>query len=80
MTSTMKSEPGTPAMRDFTSSVGVPLSAAATCIVGGNADGRRPGAAPGALAPVALLAAGGVTAVAVPAIATPARKLRRLTS
>src|SRR6266516_2998339 len=75
ITSTMKSEPGTPPMRELDSSFGVPLSAAATCIVGGSAEGRRSGA------PVEVAAfAAGVTAVAAPAIATPARNLRRLTS
>src|SRR6266849_4003715 len=74
MTSTMKSEPGTPPIRG--SSFGVAVSAAATCMVGGNAEGRRGGA----LAVVAAFAAAGVTAVAAPATATPARNLRRLTS
>src|SRR6266516_2327404 len=78
MTSTMKSEPGTPPMRG--SSFGVAVSATATCMVGGSAEGRRGGALVGALAVVAALAAGGVTAVAAPATATPARNLRRLTS
>src|SRR5947209_660484 len=78
MTSTMKSEPGTPPMRG--SSFGVAVSATATCMVGGSADGRRGGALAGALAVVAAPAAGGVTAVAAPATATPARNLRRLTS
>src|SRR6516225_3189761 len=78
MTSTMKSEPGTPPMRG--SSFGVAVSATATCMVGGSAEGRRGGALAGALAVVAALAAGGVTALAAPATATPARNLRRLTS
>ena len=78
MTSTMKSEPGTPPIRD--DSFGVPVSAAATCIVGGSAEGRGAGAAPGEVAGVAPFATGGVTAVAAPATATPARNLRRLTS
>src|SRR5215831_13693089 len=77
MTSTMKSEPGTPPMRG--SSFGVAVSATATCMVGGSAEGRRGGAFVGALAVVAA-PAGGVTAVAAPATATPARNLRRLTS
>src|SRR5215831_17642874 len=80
MTSTMKSEPGTPPMRDADNSFGVPVSAAATCIVGGNAEGRRGGALMDAFAVVAAFAAGGATAVAAPATATPARNLRRLTS
>src|SRR5216684_4825813 len=75
MTSTMKSDPATPPIRD--SSCGVPVSAAATCMVGGSAEGRA-GLAP--VAVVAPFAAGGVTAVAAPATATPARNLRRLTS
>src|SRR5262249_2102257 len=73
MTSTRKSDPATPPIRD--SSCGVPVSAAATCMVGGNAEGRA-----GLAADVAPLAAGGVTALAAPATATPARNLRRLTS
>src|SRR5882724_1555954 len=75
MTSTMKSEPATPPIRG--SSFGIPVSAAATCIEGGSADGSRAGAAPGV---VAAFATGGVTAVAAPATATPAKNLRRLTS
>src|SRR5713226_6400633 len=78
MTSTMKSEPGTPPIRG--NSFGVPVSAAATCIEGGSADGTRAGAAVGVVAVVAALATGAVTAVAAPATATPARNLRRLTS
>src|SRR4030095_7533379 len=70
MTSTMKSEPGTPPMREVDNSFGVPLSAAAICIVGGSAEGRRGTASVGA-------AGGGV---AHPATATPVRNLRRLTS
>src|SRR6266511_1038381 len=76
MTSTMKSEPGTPPMRELDSSFGVPLSAAAICIVGGSAEGRR-GAA---LVDAVVAACAGGTAVAAPATATPARNLRRLTS
>src|SRR5215472_9293711 len=64
MTSTMKSEPGTPPMRG--SSFGVAVSATATCMVGGSAEGRRGGA----------LAA----ALAAPVTAAAARNLRRLTS
>src|SRR5262245_55000258 len=79
ITSTMKSEPGTPPMRG--NSFGVPVSAAATCQVGGSAEGTRAGgAAVGVVLVVAASAAGGVTAVAAPATATPARNLRRLTS
>src|SRR6267154_3830724 len=78
ITSTMKSEPGTPPIRG--SSFGVPVSAAATCILGGSADGRRRGSALGEVAGVAAFATGGVTAVAAPATATPARNLRRFTS
>src|SRR6516165_5825786 len=77
MTSTMKSEPGTPPMRG--SSFGVAVSATATRMVGGSAEGRRGGAL-AVPAVVAALAAGGVTALAAPATATPARNLRRLTS
>src|SRR5712691_1094576 len=78
MTSTMKSEPGTPPIRG--NSFGVAVSAAATCMVGGNAEGSRAGAALVEVACVAAFATGGVTAVATPATATPARNLRRLTS
>src|ERR1700738_5312065 len=78
MTSTMKSEPGTPPIRG--NSFGVPVSAAATCIEGGSADARGAGASLDALASVAPFATGGVTAVAAPATATPAKNLRRLTS
>src|SRR5262249_44435170 len=77
MTSTMKSEPGTPPMRG--SSFGVAVSATATCMVGGSAEGRRGGAFVGALAVVAAIAAG-ATAVAAPVTAAAARNLRRLTS
>jgi hypothetical protein len=72
----MKSEPGTPPMRELDSSFGVPLSAAAICIVGGSAEGRR-GAA---LVDAVGAACAGDTAVAAPATATPVRNLRRLTS
>src|SRR5262249_49038321 len=76
MTSTMKSEPGTPPMRG--SSFGVAVSATATCMVGGSAEGRR-----GALTDPSVagaFAAGGASAVVAPATAAPARNLRRLTS
>ena len=79
MTSTMKSDPSGP--WDFASSLGVPVSAAATWALGRTADGRRAGAsavsATGAVA--ATAASCGDTAVAAPATATPAMKLRRLT-
>src|SRR5262249_21495755 len=76
MTSTMKSEPGTPPMRAPDNSFGVPVSAAATCIVGGSAEGSR-----GAAAVVSVVAArAAVVALAAPATATPARNFRRLTS
>src|SRR5258706_10379869 len=75
MTSTMKSDPGTPPMRACDNSFGVPLSAAATCIVGGNAEGRRAAA----LVDAVVAACAGGTALAAPATATPARNLRRLT-
>src|SRR5262249_27839493 len=78
MTSTMKSDPATPPMRG--SSFGVPVSAAATCIEGGSADGRGADGASGDVVDVAPSATGAVTAVAAPATATPARNLRRLTS
>src|SRR6266446_6812549 len=80
MTSTMKSEPGTPPMRG--SSFGVAVSATATCMVGGSAEGRRGGAFAGALAVVAAIAAGvtAVAAVAAPVTAAAARNLRRFTS
>jgi hypothetical protein len=81
MTSTMKSEPATPPIRAPVNSFGVPVSAAATCIDGGSADGNRAGGAVVAdVAEVAASATGGVTVVAAPATATPARNLRRLTS
>src|SRR5882757_7661550 len=41
ITSTMKSEPATPPIRG--NSFGVPVSAAATCIEGGSAEGRGAG-------------------------------------
>src|SRR5262245_22390144 len=81
MTSIMKSEPGTPPMRDAVNSFGVWVSAAATCMLGGSADGTRGAdAALGDIACVAAFATGGVTAVAAPATVTPAKNLRRLTS
>src|SRR5262245_53728857 len=77
ITSTMKSEPGTPPIRG--SSFGVPVSAAATCMLGGSAEGRRAGSASAEVAGVAPFATG-ATVVAAPATATPARNLRRFTS
>jgi len=76
MTSTMKSEPGTPPIRG--SSFGVAVSATATCMVGGNAEGRRGGLMDASV--VAAFATGGASAVVAPATAAPARNLRRLTS
>src|SRR5712691_11736652 len=64
MTSTMKSEPGTPGTR--ASSRGVPVSAAATFIDGRRADGARG-------------AGVDVSAVAAPAATTPLRNPRRST-
>src|SRR5271165_82965 len=78
MTSTMKSDPGTPLIRD--NSFGVAVSATATCMVGGSADGRRGALALDCVACVAARAAGNGTVVAAPATATPARNPRRLTS
>src|SRR5258708_22905521 len=77
MTSTMKSEPGTPPIRG--SSFGVSVSAIATCMVGGSAEGRR-GALMDASVVAAAFAAGGASAVGAPATAAPARALPRLTS
>src|SRR5262245_22689478 len=76
MTSTMKSEPGTPPIRDADNSFGIPLSAAATWAEGGSAEGARAGALVEAVG--AALAGG--AALAAPATATPARNLRRLTA
>src|SRR5262245_66205052 len=76
MTSTMKSEPGVPLIRD-SSFGGVPVSAAATCMLGGSAEGRRAGAASGAIAVVARFATG-ATVVGAPAPATRARRMQRL--
>ena len=60
-------------------SFGVPVSAAATCMVGGSAEGRR-GALMDASVVAAAFAAGGASAVVAPATAAPAKNLRRLTS
>src|SRR2546430_3253509 len=79
MTSTMKSEPATPLMRDCSPlpSPGLPVSAAAICALGGSADGTCGAAlcpAPaGSWANVVL----GAIAVAAPAATTPVRNLRR---
>ena len=70
----MKSEPATPPMRD--KSFGVPVSAAATRMLGGRAEGGR-GAEEGESCVVARAASG--TVLAVPATATLARNLRRFT-
>src|SRR5260370_37882577 len=77
MTAAMKSEPGTPPIRG--SSFGVAVSAIATCMVGGSADGRR-GAVMDASVAAAAFAAGGASAVVAPATAAPARDFRRLPS
>src|SRR2546425_212694 len=73
MTSTMKSDPGMPLTR--ASSRGVPVSACATCIEGGSAEGAR-----GVGATTSAERTGGLTAdaaVAAPAATTPVRNLRR---
>src|SRR3974390_2441855 len=76
MTSTMKSEPATPPMRG--NSFGGAVSAAATCMVGGSADGARDRAE--ALdEEVAAVPCGDATAVAAPVTAAAARNPRRLT-
>src|SRR2546430_12068283 len=73
MTSTMKSEPGTPPIRG--SSFGVSVSAIATCMVGGSADGRR-GAAMDASVVAAAFPAGGGRAAGCPPTAAPSPQLR----
>src|SRR3974390_3948374 len=75
MTSTMKSEPATPPMRG--NSFGGRVSAAATRMVGGSADGTR-GSTEALDAEVAV-ACGDATAVAAPVTAAAARNPRRLT-
>src|SRR5262249_38779170 len=81
MTSTMKSEPGTPPMREVDNSFGVPISAAATCAVGGSAVGGGAEGIRGAARVEALVAAlADGTGVAPLATATPAKNLRRLTA
>src|SRR6185312_2234476 len=75
MTSTMKSDAGTPA--GCADACGVPASAAATAAEGRNAEGR----VAIALSPtngVTLEMAGSEVALAAPANAAPARNLRRL--
>src|SRR5215472_7128634 len=74
MTSTMKSEPATPPMRG--SSFGAAVSAAATRMVGGSADGTR--GRTEALDAEAAVACGDATAVAAPVTAAAARNPRRL--
>src|SRR3954464_8582930 len=72
ITSTMKSDPGTPPMREPAPfSPGLAVSAAATCALGGRAEGRRSGAAGG------VAGKGGVTAPAAVVAMTPVRNLRR---
>src|SRR3954462_12782057 len=78
ITSTRKSEPATPPTRG--NSFGVAVSAAATCILGGSADGRRGGSAFGKVAGAAPSAPGGGPAGGAPPPPTPARNLRRFTS
>src|SRR5579871_4961223 len=62
ITSTMKSDPATPLMRDCAAAAGISISTAATCALGGTAEGARgtSGAraarAAGASAPAALAA------------------------
>src|SRR4051812_50155566 len=72
ITSTMKSDPGTPPMRDAAPfSPGLAVSAAATCALGGRAEGRRSGAAGG------VAGNAGVTAPAAVVAMTPGRDFRR---
>src|SRR3954471_654143 len=71
ITSTMKSEPGTPPMRFAACSPGGCVSAAATCMVGGRAEGARGSGAGG------VWDKAGLTAVAPAAASAPARKRRR---
>src|ERR1700744_5054437 len=73
MTSTMKSETGTPSV--FATGGGVAVSVAAILAVGGGAEGRR--SASVVKAAVAAWAVG-TAAPAAPAIATPVRNFRRL--
>ena len=78
MTSTMKSEPGTPPMRG--SSFGVSVSAAATRMLGGSADGARGTATSEEDDGGVTALAGETTVVAAPVIAALARNLRRLSA
>src|SRR5260370_38599793 len=72
----MKSEPATPLMRDCSPfSPGVAVSAAATCALGGSADGTCGAAL--CPAPAGSWDNAGLIAVAAPAATTPVRKLRR---
>src|SRR5260370_17305735 len=75
ITSTMKSEPATPPMRD--KSLGVPVSAAATRMLGGRAEGGR-GADAGDAARVSAHPPSG-TVLAVPATPPLPRNFRRFT-
>src|SRR6185503_6318939 len=79
MTSTMKSDPSGACARG--SDGGVAVSTAATCADGRSADGiARPGPVGDVAGAAAWAISGdGETAVAAPATATPARKLRRFT-
>src|SRR5437868_14859746 len=70
MTSTMKSEPAVPLMRFSAISPGFCVSSAATCVVGGSADGF--GFSSASLCPMA-----GAATVAAPVASTPVRNLRR---
>src|ERR1700691_1290479 len=74
MTSTMRSEPGLPSLLAGIS--GAPVSAAATCALGGSADGRRGSGC--TAAGVAAAAATGGTVPAAAATAAAARNFRRL--
>src|SRR5690348_2231077 len=69
ITSTMKSEPGTPWMRDCASAAGTSLSACAAFAEGGTAEGFR--------GDFSWATAAGVRAVAAPAAIAPVRNLRR---
>src|ERR1700752_2287108 len=79
VTSTMKSDPGTPPIRFGASSPGVCVSAAATCALGGSADGARVVWASSfcARSSPAPRVRVGVSAVAAPAATNPVRNLRR---
>src|SRR6185437_7092682 len=79
MTSTMKSDPAAPPMRFGATSPGVCVSAAATCALGGSADGARVFWASSccACSSSAPRVRVGVSAVAAPAATNPVRNLRR---